>query len=178
MTNYLDEAFNWLVLLLSTIAAALTQFPQLVPLYQPGEGGSILVVRVLIVPILVLVILWLAGAMVRTMGPQVVLKSLSWTFASIVLAGDIALLLFGSVPLLRALFAGGQLGLLQAVVFLEVFIPIPFCLFIIRPKLRESYPDSKLLRSLPLLIILYVLAVILYVLSVGVVEVLLGIGPI
>lgn len=152
------------------------QFPEIIPFYRQ-EVGLTLVVRVLVFPILVLVILWLAGSLARKMGSQVALKSLSWIYASIILAGDAVLLLLGNVPVIQEVFTRGQLGILQAMLFLELIIPIPFCLFVIRPRMREVYKDSRFLYSLPKQALLYIVAVALYLLAIGVVEAILGVGP-
>lgn len=94
----MDEAFNWLVVLLGTIAAAMSQFPERVPFLLQG---SLAVVRIFVFPFVILVILWLAGSLARETGSQVVLKSLSWIYASAILAIDFVALLFGSVPVLQ-----------------------------------------------------------------------------
>jgi len=177
MATYLDESFNWLVVLLGTISATLCQFPELLPLFREGIEGVTLVVRSLVFPLLVLVVLWLAGSLAREPGSQVVLKGLSWIYAFIILASDIVLLLFGTVPTLRSALGRGQLGILQTTLPLQLAIPIPLALFVIRPRMREVYKDSTFLYSLLKQAIVYLLAVTLYLLAIGFIENLMGLPP-
>ena len=53
MSNRLDEAFNWLVLILSTIGGSLSQFPELYPLSSPQVELALL--RPLVLPVIILV---------------------------------------------------------------------------------------------------------------------------
>ena len=181
--NYLDKAFNWLVLLLGTITAAICQFPTLIPFYQQTvyregeEVGPTIIVRLMVFPILVLVILWLAGSLARKLGAQVFWKSLSWIYASLILAADIVFLLVGSVPVIQQMFSRQEVGILQSTILLELIIAVPFYLFVIRPRMREVYEDSRLVRSLPAQVLLGILGFSLYILAVGFVEQILGVGP-
>lgn len=73
MANDLDEAFNWLIVLLGIIAGALTQFPQLAAfswLLFPEEASQpipsnvdYLLLRLLIFPVVCLVFFWLGGVL-------------------------------------------------------------------------------------------------------------------
>lgn len=177
MATHLDESFNWLVVLLGTISATLCQFPELLPLFREGIEGVTLVVRTLVFPLLVLVLLWLAGSLARETSSQVALKALSWIYAFIILAADIVMLLFGSVRFLRAILGRGQVGMLQTTLPLEILIPIPLSLFVIRPRMREVYKNSKFLFSFPKQVLTYFIAVALYLLATGVIEMIIGLPP-
>ncbi|RLE68870.1 MAG: hypothetical protein DRJ43_04875, partial [Thermoprotei archaeon] len=52
MSNQLDEAFNWFVLILGVIAGALSRFPEIVPLREQQMGLKLL--RLLIFPMVIL----------------------------------------------------------------------------------------------------------------------------
>lgn len=176
-STYLDDAFNWLVVLLGTIAATMCQFPELMRLYRKGEAAEpTLIVRVMVFPLLVLVLLWLAGSLSRKAGPQATWKSLSWMYASLILAADIVLLLMGSVPSIQDLFEQGA-GILQATVLLELVIAAPFYAFVIRPRMRRVYEDAGPANNPVTQTFLAVVAVALYLLAVGFVELTLGASP-
>ena len=100
------------------------------------------------------------------------MKSLSWIFASIILVTDVLMFLVGTVPPITELFVQRRFGILQTLIPLELVLPIPFCSFVIRPRLREAYKESKFLYSLPKQILIYIIAVILYLLSIGLLDVL------
>lgn len=76
MSDRLDEAFNWLIVIIGIIAGALCQFPELWPFYGSLDI-SILLVRLLILPVIVLVGIWLWSYLAREIKHQIVLKSLS-----------------------------------------------------------------------------------------------------
>ena len=168
----MDKAFDWFVLVLSIISGTLSSFPEVIPFLRGGEFDTIIIIRLLVFPVLILVILWLWGSLARTEEYEVVMKSLSWIFASIILVTDILMFLVGTVPPITEVFVQRRFGILQTLIPLELVIPIPFCSFVIRPRLREVYKESKFLYSLPRQILIYVIAVILYLLSIGLLDVL------
>jgi len=178
MEPEIDKAFDWLVLILAVIAAALCQFPELYPL-KPYEIVSLTLVRVLVFPMVVLATVWLWSYLARKMESKIVLKSFAWIYASFILTADI-MLLGGTVIPLRRLAGqpspggtGSPLHIIVSLLFLfspPLVVPILFCLFVIRPRFRELYKDSKFLYSLPRQALLYILALITYILSIGVIE--------
>jgi len=177
MEPEIDKAFDWLVLILAVIAAAMCQFPELYPL-KPYEIVGLTLVRVLVFPVVVLATVWLWSHLARKIESKIVLKSFAWIYASFILTADIELLLLGTImPLRRAgaqpFLAPGPLLTIFNLLFVAswpLIIPIIFCLFVIRPRFRELYKDSKFLYSLPRQALLYVLALTTYLLSIGVLE--------
>lgn len=167
METRLNTAFNWLVAVLGIISGTLTSFPEVIPFYQGGGFSTVFMIRLLVFPILILVILWLWGSLARVGEHQVIMKSLSWIFASIILAADIVIFLTGTVPPINEAFVQGKFGMLQTILPLELIVPIPFCYFVIRPRLEETHRESKFLSSLPKQTLIYIVAVILYLLSIG-----------
>jgi len=172
----LDEAFNWLVLILSIIASALSGFPELYPLSSPR--AELALVRLLVFPVVILVFLWLLGLLARNLEFQVIMKSFSWILASIILTADLMLLLMAAIPLKGA---GGPPTLLTHVIsalfiLSPLYFSLLFCLFAVRPRMRETYKDSRFLHSLPKQALLYISAVGSYLLAIGVVEeILIGV---
>jgi len=178
MEPEIDKAFDWLVLILAVIAAAMCQFPELYPL-KPYEIVGLTLVRVLVFPVVVLATVWLWSHLARKMEYKIVLKSFAWIYASFVLTADIMLLLMGTVRIrlpgtqFKLPAPGSPLHTIFNLLFVAswpLVVPIIFCLFVIRPRLREAYPDSKFLYSLPRQALLYILALTTYLLSIGVLE--------
>jgi len=136
----IDEAFNWLVLVLGTMAAALVGSLHLYPLPSPPLTPKIEIqfMRLLFVPLIVIVISWLGSHLVQNKGIRVVLKSFSWFYALLLLLID--LLFFLGVILatdLRATLLGPGLLWIPPLVYLGV----------IRRRYRRMYPDSRFLNS-------------------------------
>jgi len=177
METEIDKAFDWLVLILAAIAAALCQFPELYPL-KPYEIASLTIVRVLVFPMVVLAIVWLWSHLARKMEYKIALKSFAWIYASFMLTADIMLLLMGTVriPLAGVQFKPAPGSPLQIVstllfaVFPPIVFPILFCFFVIRPRFRELYKDSKFLYSLQQQALLYIIALTTYLISIGILE--------
>jgi hypothetical protein len=192
MANELDDAFNWLIVILGIIAGALTQFPQLgVYMYYgfyifPEQTSQIvplnidyLLLRSLIFPIVFLVFFRLFGLLIRRSELQAMLKFLSWVLASIVLVVDLVIL--GPFTIIRAYFPPTfwstwkpELGppvfiivtALLSYSFMIIF-PLSFSFLIVRPRMREIYKDSRFLYSLRKQIFLFIAAVLLYLLAIG-----------
>ncbi|MDH5734282.1 MAG: hypothetical protein OEY88_10970 [Candidatus Bathyarchaeota archaeon] len=167
METRLDTAFNWLVAVLSIISGTLTSFPEVIPFYLGGGFSTVFMIRLLVFPILILVILWLWSSLAGEGEHEVIMKSVSWIFASIILAADVVIFLTGTVPPINEAFVQGRFGIFQTVLPLELIVPIPFCYFVIRPRLREMHKESKFLSSLLRQTLIYIVAVILYILSIG-----------
>ena len=136
----IDEAFNWLVLVLGTMAAALVGSLHLYPLPSPPLTPKIEIqfMRLLFVPLIVIVISWLGAHLVQNEGIRIVLKSFSWFYALLLLLID--LLFFLGVILamdLRATLLGPGL----------LWIPTLVYLGLIRRRYKLIYPDSRFLKS-------------------------------
>ena len=91
----IDEAFNWLVLVLGTLAASLFGSLHLYPLPSPPLTPRIEIqfMRLLFLPLVVLVITWLGSHLAQNKGIRIVLKSFSWIYALLLLLIDLAFFL-------------------------------------------------------------------------------------
>jgi len=136
----IDEAFNWLVLILGTLAATLVDFLHLFPLPSPPLTPKIEIqfLRLLFVPLIVLIISWLSSHIIQNKGVRIVLKSFSWLYALFLLLID--LLFFLSVVLGEYI-----LGTLLGVGLL--WVPSLVYLVVIRKRYKLIFPDSKFLNS-------------------------------
>lgn len=179
MANQLDEAFNWLVLILITASGALSQFPEIIYFIRPETpvAEAVWLVRMLIFPVIVLVLIWLTGYLVEGTEKRVVLKSFSWVLALLIL---FYLLVF---MLLSFISPGGPIEpsgptqenlplfmILMLLIISPVFLsPIIFHQ-VVRPRLKGIYQGSKFLTSLSQEALVYILAVLLYFLATGAIE--------
>lgn len=193
----LDEAFKWLTLTLTIIAGALFQFPEIYPLDLlpllepiPGWPEQYLLLRMLISPVVLLTFFWLWSLLTTRAELKIMLKSLSWILASIILMVDIFLLLWGvfrsffypwDYPLPEAPFPQGGYTLSETLIgyvlmgsaFLTLFLPVPFYFFVIRPKMRQIYKDSRFARARAKQVLLFLVGVLLYVLAMGLIDLIL-----
>jgi len=136
----IDEAFDWLMLILGTITAALMGTLHLYPLPSPPLTLKIELqfIRLLFVPLIVLVVFWLSSHLIENKAIRIVLKSFSWLYALSLLLIDI--LFFLGVILqkdIRASLLG--VGLL--------WVPTIAYLGVIRKRYKRIYSNSKFLNS-------------------------------
>jgi hypothetical protein len=136
----IDEAFNWLVLILGTLAATLIQTMHLFPLQIPPLTPSkeIQFLKLLFIPMIVLVVSWLGSHLIQNKGIRIILKSFSWIYALLLLAVDLSFFLsvilgynIPGTPLVVAFF----------------WVPVLVYLGGIRRQYRLILPDSKFLKS-------------------------------
>jgi len=152
----LDDAFNYLVIVLSIIAGALFGVPELYvsPPYPSLEGGyGLAMLRVLILPVVILIFFWLWGLLARNKGSQVVVKSISWILAFTILIADLTLLSFSLMsPYFptaeeRPSGPGALLPALYLIFYAPAYLPIIFSNYVIRPRMKETYRDSRFLNN-------------------------------
>jgi hypothetical protein len=136
----IDEAFNWLVLILTTLGGSLISYPSLYPTFANRLNPEIPVMRVILFPLIALIILWLGSHLIRNKGTKVVLKCSSWLYALSVFTVDL-LFLIGGILGVHIL----QYGLLW--IGLASVIPISIYLKFIRREYESIYPDSQFLKN-------------------------------
>lgn len=137
----IDEAFNWLVLILGTIAAALIQSVHLFPLKNPPLTPEIEIefMRLLFVPLIVLVVSWLASHLIQNYRARAFLKPFSWIYALMLLWIDLVYFL--------GVILGQDIRSTPLSVLGTFWIPSIVYLFTIPKRYRLLFPDSKFLRS-------------------------------
>ena len=136
----IDEAFNWLVLILGTLAATLLESLHLYPLpYTPlSPKIEIQFMKLLFVPLIVLVISWLSSHLIQNKEIRIVLKTFSWIYALILLVID--LLFFLGIILSSDIRRSPP-------VTGTFIIPSLVYLIAIRKRYKLIFPDSKFLNS-------------------------------
>lgn len=154
MGDNIDGAFDWLILIMSTINGILIGLPETSESKKAIAGA-------LIPPFFVLVVVWLLGHLVKDRNSKVILKVYAWLNAlfSLVMIG----LIFTD-------HAYGMMRFLHAHVFapyppiallwMALMLGTPFLFFdrLVLPIYKEIYSDSRLLSSRRQLVLLYVLA--------------------
>jgi len=138
----IDEAFNWLMLILGTLTATLVGSLHLFPLPSPPLTPKIEIqfMRLLFVPLIILIISWLSSCLIQSKEIRVVLKSFSWIYALLLLLID--LLFFLSVIL------GTDIRGSSPPIFPVTFwVPSLVYLVVIRKRYKLIFPDSKFLNS-------------------------------
>lgn len=150
----IDEAFNWLVLILSILSAALMQYPQLYPFPFPHHllHPEITIMRLILLPLTVLVIVWLSSHLTQHQALKIVLRCFAWIFALIILVMDVVLLLAAIVGTHFISFFVVPGWLLAIAVYLGV----------IRNRYRQLFPESRFLASMriqvPFCVILFLVS--------------------
>lgn len=171
MREELDEAFNYLLVVLGIMAGALFGIPELYPSppYPTPEGGyTMVMLRMLILPVIILVFLWLWGLLARNERSQVLAKSLSWILAFIILIADLTLLFFAFIsphlptPEEAPDGPGPLLPVLLLVFYAPAYLSVLLNYYVIRPRMMEIYKDSQFLKNQWDQALLSIGAVVLY----------------
>lgn len=138
----IDEAFNWLVLILTMLAGSLIQYPSLYPSFAYRLDPEIPVMRVILIPLIVLIIFWLGSHLIQNRGIKVVLKCSSWLYSLSILTVDLLFLVGG-------ILGEGVLSLGYGLpwIGLASVVPISIYLSLIRKQYQLLYPDSQFLKT-------------------------------
>lgn len=136
----IDEAFNWLVLILTMLAGSLIQYPSLYPTFAHRTDPEIPVMRVILLPLIVLIILWLGSHLVQNRGIKVVLKCSSWLYSLSILTVDLFFLVGGILGVHILGYGPTWIGLVSVV-------PASIYLCLIRKQYQLIYSDSNFLRN-------------------------------
>ena len=136
----IDEAFNWLVLILTMLSGSLIQYPSLYPTFAYRLNPEIPVMRVILIPLVVLIIFWLGSHLTQNKGTKVFLKCSSWLYALSILTVDLLFLIGGILGV-------HILGYPLLWIGLASVVPISIYLNLIRKQYKLIYPDSRFLKS-------------------------------
>jgi hypothetical protein len=144
--NEVDEAFEWLVVILGVVTAILVQYPEYFYTATPGQAAAPLKAAMAVIPpIVVTVVVWLVGKLSERDAVQAVAKVVAWQLILSVTWANlysyflgISWAASGVVP--GSLSVGaGMLG------FLLLGPTVTF--FVVVPKYGRMYPGVLLLRS-------------------------------
>jgi hypothetical protein len=150
----IDEAFNWLVLIASTLVGILFQNPLLFtsPSYTPfrvsPKEPTIALIRVLLIPLIILILAWLGSRLIQYRGMKIFLKCFSWLQA-------LMFLLIEFHFLVGAVFGAFGVSMMTQGMFMwSVVVPSLVYLLFIRNQYKTVFPESKFLNSNKIQIIL------------------------
>jgi hypothetical protein len=162
MGDKIDDSFDWLILIMSTMMGGLIGLPETLGEKKAMAGAVIL-------PFFVLVMVWLLGHLIRREHLKTILKVYAWFYALFMLE-MFGVLFFDQIY--------GFMMILQMNVF-TVFTPSvflflafmfggPFVFFdrLVKPLYKDIYKDSKLLSNRKLLALLYVFASVTFVIQI------------
>ena len=153
-----DEAFEWLVLIIGIVSAIMSQYPTYFYTMSPGVAEpSLKAAKAIVIPLVITIFIWLIGKLAISEPLQVLAKVVAW----MVVVG-ITLYNFYNY-ILGLIWASGfhyettildDVFVSLGIILFFLLAPI-FTYFVVIPKYRQIYPESNLLRSKIKFIITY-----------------------
>lgn len=166
-----DEAFEWMVLIIGIISAIMIQYPEYFFTLSPGGAEpSLKAAKSIVIPLVIVIFIWLVGKLSVSNSIQVLAKVVAWVFVTDVTVSNYYNYMQGLIW-----FSGFdylELGLNDVFVSLGMllfFLVGPVLVhFVVVPKYRQVYPGSALIRNKVRLVIMYaVIQVCVFGLAVG-----------
>jgi len=153
-----DEAFEWLVLIIGIVSAVMSQYPTYFYTMSPGVAEpSLKAAKAIVVPLVIMIFIWLIGKLAVSETVQVLAKIVAWMVVVSITFYNFYNYILGLIwasgfhyetSILDDVFV--SLG----IILFFLLAPI-FTYFVVVPKYRQIYPDSNLLRSKIKFIITY-----------------------
>jgi len=154
MGDKIDDAFDWLILIVGTMNGVLIGLPEDVEAKKALTGGIILA-------FFVLVMVWLLSHLTKRERLKITLKMYAWFYALFMLEMFVWLFFEQTYGLMMNL----SIHVFSVFppltfLFLALFFAVPFLFFdqLVRPEYREIYRNSSLLKNRKLLALLCVFA--------------------
>jgi len=166
-----DEAFEWLVLVIGIVSAIMIQYPEYFYTVTPGVAEpSLKAAKSIVIPLVITIFIWLVGKLAVRKTTQVLARVVAWVFVI-----DVTVLNYYSYMQGLLWFSGFnyiEAGLNDFFVLLGMLLLFsvgPLVThFVVTPKYRELYEDSALLRSKIKLVIVYaIIQVCVFGLAIG-----------
>jgi len=154
MGDPIDDAFDWLLLIMSTINGILIGLPETIEA-KKGVAGA------LMPPFFVLIVVWLLGHLIKRKHLKAVLKTYAWFYAFFILLFLGEIFVDQTYGLIKFLHAHVFMVFPPSVILLLAFWFVgPFVFFerLVLPAYKEIYKDSRLLSTRRRLVSLYILA--------------------
>lgn len=152
-----DEAFEWVVLIIGIVSAIMSQYPEYFYTMSPGVvEPSLKAAKSIVIPLVITIVIWLIGKLAVSKRVQVLAKVVAWMVVIGVTWVNFYFYVLGLMYASGIQFPGIMNDIQVAfgqLVFL-LLSPI-FTYFVVLPKYREIYPESTLLRSKTKFIITY-----------------------
>jgi hypothetical protein len=165
-TKDLDDAFELLLVITGIICAIMSQYPEYFwryfAQYPEGYPMALAATRSLILPLILALVLWISGKLVTNPRYQAIIKVFAWMYALSLTFGNALMYLLGSGWLPLDSSAGALLG---NIVF---FLIVPsFNYFVVLPKYKTIYPQSRFLQSKIMFIAASFVALLLFLFTAG-----------
>lgn len=145
-----DEAFEWMVLIIGIVSAIMIQYPAYFYTMSPGVvDPSLKAARAIVFPLVITIVIWLVGKLAVSKPVQAFAKVVAWMVVAGVTFVNFYNYMLGLIwasgfhyetTILNDVFV--SLGML-----LFFLLPLVLTYFVVLPKYREIYSDSGLLRS-------------------------------
>jgi hypothetical protein len=153
-----DEAFEWMVLIIGIISAIMIQYPEYFYTLSPGVSEpSLKAAKSIVIPLVIVIFIWLVGKLAVSNSVQVLAKVVAWVFVTDVTVSNYygymqGLIWFSGFDYLRA----GLNDVFVSFGMMLFFLVGPVLThFVVVPKYRKVYADSMLLRNNVRLVITY-----------------------
>jgi len=153
-----DDAFEWMVLIIGIVSAIMIQYPAYFYIMSPGAAEpSLKAAKAIVIPLVITILIWLVGKLAVSKRVQVLAKVVAWMVVTGVTLNNFYNYMLGLIwasgfhyetTILNDVFIA--LGMLLFFLF-----PLILPYFVVVPKYREIYLDSALLRSKIRFIITY-----------------------
>ena len=145
-----DEAFEWLVLIIGIVSAIMSQYPTYFYTMSPGVAEpSLKAAKAIVIPLVITIFIWLIGKLAISEPVQVLAKIVAW-----MVVVSITLYNFYNY-ILGLIWASGfhyettildDVFVSLGIILFFLLAPI-FTYFVVVPKYRQIYPDSNLLSD-------------------------------
>lgn len=154
-----DEAFEWLVLIIGIVSAIMSQYPTYFYTLSPSTvDPSLKAAKAIVPPLIITILIWLVGKLSTSKRVQVLAKIVAWMVVIGVTWVNVYNYLIGLI------WASGfpiEIGITNDIyvtfgILCFFLLPLIFTYFVVAPKYREIYPDSTLLASRFRFIVAYV----------------------
>lgn len=154
-----DEAFEWLVLIIGIVSAIMSQYPAYFYTLSPSQRDpSLTAARAIVPPLIITILIWLVGKLSTSKRVQVVVKIAAWMVVIGVTWVNVYNYSLGLTWASGIHYETGMLNnFLTGLGMLGFFLFPPIVTYLaVIPRYREMYPDSTFLKSKLQFIITYI----------------------
>lgn len=157
----IDEAFEWLIVMLGIVSAIMSQYPQYFYSFSPRPDRplSLRAAISIVPPMVITIVLWLIGKISSRNLVQAVTKVISWLFIIGITWANLWSYFSGIILAEFSILPINYPNFLGAIGFF-VLSPI-VTYFGVIPKYREIYPELSFLKSKTKFLITYAITNIL-----------------
>lgn len=145
-----DDAFEWMVLIIGIVSAIMTQYPEYFYTLSPGTADpSLKAAKAIVIPLVITILIWLVGKLATSNRVQVLAKVIAWMVVVGVTCVNVYNYLLGLTWASGIHFETGITNDFAVTLGMLIFFLLPplFTYFAVVPRYREVYADSTLLKS-------------------------------